>query len=330
MRNPSVVTAWVLGLALALPALAVERVEVPGASADIAQGSPDTGQFRLKFRTFVPRAKAGSIVGTILVDEQASGLIHRILIDPKRGLYYGYDVRLSKAAAADQIVVAVQPLDSVVESRFREVLWNDYCKDCGTPRPVASVRQQYPQPQVVSLGDTLTLDLLADDRSGELISEHITSVAFRDPTRRMQVFPALDLKAEFVNLQMAKSQLFVNGRSALKEEMNPSASVQGPVVWAEFPGRGRFFLSLARQAGYDFKKIGVVSENKVSFVIDGDRYEWVSSGPIATPGPVPPFGNAQSWNVWVLYDRDFASSGDCQCAMGAGLDTRARLRLKQP
>jgi hypothetical protein len=315
-------------MAAAIAGFAVERAEAPRAAATLLRGDETLGLFKVQFKTMVPLPRKDGVVGTLRFDPRGqAGLVHRILMDTQRGLYYGYDILLSKAEVPGRFVVAVKPLDASEDREFRERLWGDFCQGCDAPRPVAHTSQRYPQPQVVAPGDTLSVDLLADGKSGELISEEITvSVPDMGP-RPVEVLPARDLKAENVWLQMAEAELSVNGQP-VGEPKGPS--VQGEVVWVQLPDRGRAFLSLVPRGGYDFRKIGVASANKISFTIEGVRYEWVAEGPIVTAGPVPPFNNVQSWHVWVLHDRDFQPGPNAQGGMGAGLDERAKNRLKRP
>ena len=100
------------------------------------------------------------------------------------------------------------------------------------------------------------------------------------------------------------------------------------MIWTGLPGHGRVFLSLAPRPGYDFKKIGAVAGDRISFAIEGDRYEWISQGAVATAGPVAPFNNVQSWYVWVLHDADYRPVTGPN-TVGAGFDERAENRLKR-
>jgi len=71
----------------------------------------------------------------------------------------------------------------------------------------------------------------------------------------------------------------------------------GALLWLYIPGRGRFIFSLVPRDGYDFQKIAVLDENKITFTIDGEHYEWVSSTSILPSGG--------TWNLWVLRDTKY-------------------------
>jgi hypothetical protein len=318
-----------------------ERQEVGRARASVSISHTALGSLRLEFMTLAPGANTDGVTATVQHDSGAPWTVHRILMDTERGLYYGYDIELSKGAVPGQFIAALKPLSTSVENEFRQERWRDFCRDCRPPRPVVASPQRFPGPQAVTAGDTLSIDLLADERSGELITDRITFVVARraSPSRPVTVFPPKDLRADAVVLKLAEATLHVNGRPAWAgnsdgatdyEMEGYGASVQGDVVWTEIPGHGRVFLSLAPRPGYEFKKIGVVAGDRISFSIDGDKYEWISKGPIATAGPVPPFSNVQSWFVWVLHDPDYRPLAGRYGGVGAGFDERAINRLKQP
>jgi hypothetical protein len=137
------------------------------------------------------------------------------------------------------------------------------------------------------------------------------------------------LKPDAVWIQMADATLQVNGKPAWSDE-GAGGSVQGDVVWTEIPDRGRVFVSLVPRPGYEFKKVGAVAGDRITFAIDGDRYEWISTGPIVTAGPVPPFNSVQSWYVWILHDAGYRPvGGRSHGDVGAGFDKRAENRLKR-
>jgi len=320
---------------LAAAAPSEERQVVGRARASAAMSHAALGTVRLEFTTLAPSANTSGITGTVQHSPGVPWVVHRILMDTERGLYYGYDIELSKGDGPGQFVAAVKRLAPSVEQEFLERRWSDFCRDCRAPNPVASSSQRFPSPRIVTEGDTLVIDLLVDERSGGLVTDR---VAFEPPHRSPRPEPVpqpQDLRADLVDLQMAEPELRVNGRPAWPdaaegESGQRAGSVQGDVVWVEIPERGRVFLSLAPRAGYPFKKIGVVAGDRVSFTIDGDKYEWISKGPVATAGPVPPFNNVQSWYVWVLHDPDYRPFGGRSGALGAGFDERAMNRLKRP
>jgi hypothetical protein len=320
MISTRVVSWSVLALALS-PALA--RGADPGETlprSTVINYDEALGLYQVDFKAVVPRSRVDGLFQDIQPDKAGGGLLHRILVDSKRGLYYGYDLQIAKGEASGRFVITVRPLSAKKDLELREDLWKNYCPGCAPPRALASTSQRFPGPQTVGWGDTVTLDLLADERSHEVISEQITLSLPDASPKPPRLSPPRDFKAEEVWLQMAEPRLLVNGREVWAE----SGAVQGDVIWTELPDRGRALFSLTPRPGYEFKKVGVVSGKTVSFTIGDDRYEWVSKGAVATPEPAPPINRAQSWNLWVLHDAGFPASGVEHGTSGGGLDARLR------
>jgi Lon protease-like protein len=151
---------------------------------------------------------------------------------------------------------------------------------------------------------------------------------------RFDVAGSRELVAEGVVLQMFGTRLLVNGHPARVASSGAvkwlgELQVRGEVLWVEVPGRGRVFLSLAPRPGYDFKRSGLVSEDRILFALEGDLCEWISRNPIATSPPVDPFLDFLTWYVWVLHDPDYQRDVDGP-GLGAGFDEGARARLKRP
>lgn len=323
MISASVVAG--LGLLL-LTAPVSERVKAPRASGAVAFSSRDTGAVRLDFTTLVPRAKS-DIVALSHSEPGSPWRVHRILMDGARGLYHGYDIEVSRGASSGTFAVALKPLAAAVAKAFEQSEWQDYCRGCAAPRPVSARAQQFPGPQTVAVGQRLEIDLLADETTGERITEQIGISAPRRRPEGVRVREPEDLTLENLLFQMGDSKLLVNGKAVSE---HGGGSVSSDIVWTAVPGRGRVFFSLVPRAGYDFTKTAVVAGDRLSFAIDGDAYEWVSAGAILTAGPVPPFNDVQRWNVWMLRDPGFAPAGVADGLVGAGFDERAVNRLKRP
>jgi hypothetical protein len=100
-----------------------------------------------------------------------------------------------------------------------------------------------------------------------------------------------------VELKISNYKLAINGEVIAGSK--PTGGYGGPVIWFYVPGRGRFIFSLTPHAGYDFRKIGTIEHNRISFSIGSDRYEWTSSNPIV--------GSGGNWNLWILQDTGYIS-----------------------
>jgi hypothetical protein len=93
-------------------------------------------------------------------------------------------------------------------------------------------------------------------------------------------------------------KLYLNGRRV--GGGRPSQGFNGALIWFYVPDKGRFIFSLTPREGYDFEKIAQIEDNKITFNIGEDVYEWVSSTPIV--------GSGGKWNLWVLRDKRYTSS----------------------
>jgi len=69
-------------------------------------------------------------------------------------------------------------------------------------------------------------------------------------------------------------------------------AIMRKLVWVSVPGHGRFLLSLTPYAGYPFQRAGVVKGFGLSFLWNGDRYEWLSRSAITE--------SSGNWNLYVL------------------------------
>ncbi len=108
-----------------------------------------------------------------------------------------------------------------------------------------------------------------------------------------------DLKIDAIELKITASVMLVNGKRLLPEKGASGYGVSGaPLIWFYMPEHGRFILSLTPRDGYDFQKIGTIRDNRITFTLNGNQYDWVSSSRILAVGGGP-------WNLWVLHDPDY-------------------------
>jgi len=86
----------------------------------------------------------------------------------------------------------------------------------------------------------------------------------------------------------------------------PRGGVSGDVIWIYLPKRGRFIFTFTPAKGYKLAK-GTVRDNRISWTMNGDSYEWISASQVL------PYGGM--WNIWVLLD---ISYNDTRVLCGAG------------
>jgi hypothetical protein len=99
-----------------------------------------------------------------------------------------------------------------------------------------------------------------------------------------------------VRLSINSFRLLINGRQVASGEKTGDGRA-GPLIWFYLPQRGRFIFSIIPHEGYPFQNIGVVEGNKISFSMEGDLFEWISSSPI--------IGDGGNWRLWVMRDASY-------------------------
>jgi hypothetical protein len=307
-KNARLALAGALAVAGVAQVPAAERHEARSAGAAMM-----TLDFQASFKAFFPGPDADGIRGLLLGDDDPQ-VLHRVLMDKERGLYYAYDVVIAKADGGFD--VRVQPLRPEAERYFVEARWKELCATCAPPQRVQAA-QRFPAPRRIRTGDTIGVDLLEDGRGG-VVTDEITvqaGVVPNAPPGPLTTSKPVDFDAEAVWLQVASARLMADGHPAWPLAQQ-GGSVQGEIVWVDLPRHGRVFFSLAPRPKCGLKRIGVVAGDTLTFTLDGIKYEWKSAGPIATPGPVAPFTNRQGWNVWGVHDKDWQPFPAGQYTMG--------------
>lgn len=242
--------------------------------------------------------------------------IHRVFVDSANGIYFGYDLEVTPLAEPGQFRLTVKPLTAQPgrpAPARRTARGSSAGGGQAAPAPAAPLTRvalpNYPAPQLLQDGDTLALDVLVNPRTGVKIVDLIKVVSYSelplDPQLRTGQPAAgggnrapADLTPDAIEFRITASRLLADGQAVFGEDKGATAGITGALVWFYLPGHGRFILSLVPRAGYDFRKIGVVSGDRLSFTAGGRRYEWISSAPIVTIG-------SGTWNLWVLHDPDY-------------------------
>jgi hypothetical protein len=246
-----------------------------------------TGAF-VRIRTEAVPPSAQDATSNLLESEDKPDLLHRVFVDSRNELFFGYELLVEPVAVTRQFRVTVRPLSEEYLQQLRA-------------RPAFQKRRLHPSynasvfsavPQLVSDGDTFALDVLHNPRTGTKIVD-IIQVTFNDPGLQEAESdrPPSDFALEDVQLKVSNYTLRVNGETV---KQRPSGGCAGALIWFALGERGRFILSLVPRPGYQFQKVGVVRHNTISFELEGDRYEWESSLPVV--------GTGGNWNLWVLHD----------------------------
>jgi hypothetical protein len=271
-------------------------VDTSGAKSSDAQDAKSqlivpmqSGAFVLIRTESVPSAAHDS-TSNLVESEDKPNLIHRIFVDSKNELFFGYELLVELVPSTRQFRVTVRPLS---EEYLRAL----------SARPAFQKRRLHPSynaaafnsaPQLIGDGDTFTLDVLQSPRTGAKIVDVVT-VSLSDPGLQepFSDSPARDLTLEDVPLKVTNYKLRVGGETIYRT----TSGCAGALVWFALPGSGRFVFSLVPRPGFDFRKVGVVKHSTISFEWDGVSYEWESALPVV--------GTGGNWNLWVLHDADY-------------------------
>ena len=291
----SAVALMLLPLCLAAPARAFVNGSTRVTRADTQDGKSrlivpmQSGAF-VVIRTESTQPSPGDAASTLVESEERANLIRRVFVDSKNELFFGYELVVERVAATRQFRVTVRPLSDeyLAQLRARRVFQNRQL------HPSYNAAAFSTAPQLIGDGDTFAIDVLQSARTGAKIVDVIT-VSLDDPSQQEPVTarPPRDFKVEDVQLKVTNYKLKVNGETVHRN----TGGCAGALVWFAVGGRGRFVLSLVPHPGHDFRKVGSVRHNTISFEWDGDRYEWESGLPVV--------GTGGNWNVWVLHDPDY-------------------------
>lgn len=236
------------------------------------------------------------------VETDGSEGIHRVFIDKKGGLFFGYDVKVEPVASTQQIKVSIMPMSASFEERLRR-------RSAFRTRGVdvdfqSSSLFQTQAAHVLNDGDILAVDALINQKTGVRIVEIIKASFEEIPLRRghstTDSNPARDFTLNDVELKVINYRLLVNDE--VVAGFAPTGGCSGSILWFYLPERGRFIFSIKPHEGYDFQKIGKIENNKIYFTEGGEHYQWISSDPI--------LGMGGTFNLWVLRDSQYRPEVD--------------------
>jgi hypothetical protein len=233
----------------------------------------------------------GEFRSQAFIDEDR--VIHRVLLDGAGKYIFGYDLLIQAVPASRTFNIAVEPLDSQIENKL---LTN---RPDGQTARIATLLQSS-EPQILDDGDSFTLDLLVNQKTGVKIVDSVR-VSFDRPNLRDDNPGTLprDFTLDAVALTVRDYRLLINGN--LVAAGKPGTNFAGALIWCYVEGHGRFIFSLVPREGYQFQKVGIIKEDRIEFTVNGNQYEWLSGSPILPSGG--------TWNVWVLHDPKYTPFG---------------------
>jgi hypothetical protein len=159
-----------------------------------------------------------------------------------------------------------------------------------------------PEPQLVSVGTTIAVDVLVSADGKRKVVDYIQFPIL--PTTLPTVGPSLptaanapkDLTLDDGPLQFDFAGFVsIDGRTFQGPTWFSPGKNGGATLWFSLPGKGRFILSLAPHD--EFAKLGAIWDNVISFESDGQKYEIRMKSPIV--------GSGGAWNIYVLHDTSY-------------------------
>lgn len=265
------------------------RVVVPLAEGGFVAFKSDTaGATNAAAAVQEPRAEFRSQAFT---DE--GGVIHRLLLDAAGKFVFGYDLSIQTVAASRTFNVAVKPLNSQIENKLLK-------SSVGGQTARIATLLQSSDPQILDDGDSFTLDLLVNEKTGVKIVDFVRVSFDRSnlENENPRKLPR-DFTPDAVALTVKDYRLLIDGK--LVAAGKPGTNFAGPLIWCYVEGHGRFIFSLVPRDGYQFQKVGIINENRIEFTLKDNHYEWLSDSPILPGGG--------TWNVWVLHDPKYVPFG---------------------
>src|ERR1044072_353534 len=183
MRSRLTVVTLLL-LCLAAPARAFADGPTPAVRADAPDGTSriivpmQSGAF-VVIRTESASSSAGEATSDLVESEDKPNLLHRVFVDRKNELFFGYELLVERAAESRYFWVTVRALSEDYLRQLRE-------------RPSFRTRRLHPSynatafpasPQLLRDGDTFALDVFLNQRTGTKIVD-VIQVSLTDPSLR--------------------------------------------------------------------------------------------------------------------------------------------------
>jgi hypothetical protein len=227
---------------------------------------------------------------------EAGNVLHRLVLDEQGRFVFAYDLVITHSDERHRFSVLARALDPSYEQLLRSQNAAAFGANVKLPTLVQATERQ-----TVANGGTLALDLLINESLAVKVVDLVTVAS-----ERSLLFPAQPLRTprDFglsnVELAIRNYQLYVD-----RQLVVPNSGLRnctGSLVWFSLPGQGRFIFSLVPYEGHDFRKVGLIEDNKIAFTWKGVNYEWISREPIV--------GSGGLWNLWVLHDQNYVDIFD--------------------
>lgn len=252
----------------------------------------------------LPADSTNSIQDRVLYIGATKNIMHRIITDSKNKLYFGYDIVVTPQPEKNKFKLSFKPL-SINPGKYLALFNADNFFITTNSNETVNVDDfatqifpKYPEDILVEGSDTITLELLENPQTKAKIFDVLK--IYTENQRSGDVFserkPARDFTIDDVELELNNMELFVNGEKIGKG----GGGITGANIYFYLAEKGRFIMSPFPHKGFNFQKIGIVENNKITFNFNGDSYKLISTAPV--------LGSGGKWNIWVLHDSNYRSS----------------------
>jgi hypothetical protein len=231
-----------------------------------------------------------------LADNVSGGLLctgsgaHRAIADPALQKYFGYDIDFEAGPQANTYRLKLKPLSATP-------------KEMGLSDAIgwtALALPPLPEPQIVSVGDTIALDLFVNPVTGQKIVDYIR---IEDLPHRALGKPAApaerarDFTASDAELRLIEARASVNSKWVANFD-----DVTASLVSFYLPRHGRYILALVPHPELGFQKAGEIRGTSLSFTVAGDTIAFECRDRIAP--------ERARYNLYVRHDPGWAPKGE--------------------
>ncbi|MBC7797133.1 MAG: hypothetical protein H7Z37_09705 [Pyrinomonadaceae bacterium] len=211
--------------------------------------------------------------------------LQRILYDETNNVIFGYEARIEPKKLNGDFQLSFQPLTENVAQTLRNRF---FPKSLTNKKPFRLLTLQPSNVLNINDGETFELDLLVNSQMNVKISDRLRVAANRS---ELESNPPQDFTLNAIELAAIDSKIIVDNQ--LYKTRYASRRSQSSLLWFHLPDKGLFVASLTPREGYDFRRIGVLDNDKISFDVDGEKYSWTSGEPF--------FATEGVWNIWILH-----------------------------
>jgi hypothetical protein len=214
---------------------------------------------------------------------------HRAVADPASRKYFGYDIDIDAAPQANTYRLTLKPLSATP----KEMGLGDAIGWGSLALP------QLPAPQIVSVGDTIAIDLFVNPTTGQKIVDYIRIEDLPHGVVGKQAASperARDFRASDAELRLIETRARVNGKWVAN-----LGDVTATAAAFYLPRHGRYIMALAPHPELGFQRAGEIRGTELTFTVGGDTISFECRDRISS-------GRAR-YNLYVRHDPAWAPKG---------------------